>query len=283
MKVLIKFISFSSLSIFASSIFAQNLDSFGAAGIGSAAELKLNEFQTLRSTKGDVISAKILEVQLNEINVQLRDGRKLKIPISNLSKSDQDLIMKYLHNVERIDNVNFSEDRVWQSKNGKVLKGQIYRLEDKDVFIKRNDGRIVPLSKNILSLKDLEVLKVYATKKDLLSADDIEYRLGLYKWKDRTDRHWQIQLEFEQIPSPDGRKVLSIVHRSHGSINKVKGSWVLEGNGVLFTSAGNGGNDVRWKCPTSKNDRKALVSEIRGGFNYFGFYRASNLVLTPDN
>lgn len=262
---------------------AQNLDSFGASKIGSEKELRFNEFLTLTSSNGDEISAKILEVHINEVMVQLRDGRKLEIPIQNLSKSDQELIMKYQHKVEIVEKVDFYEDRVWQSKNGKVLIGKIHRAESNTVFIKRNDGRIVPLPHKILSDKDMKVLKIYASKENLMSNEDIEYLLGLYKWKDRTDRNWQIQLEFEQTPSSDGRKVLSIVHRSHGSINKVKGSWALENNGILFTSAGNGGNDVRWKCPNSKKSRKAIVSEIRGLFNYFGFCMASNLVLVPDN
>jgi len=262
--------------------FGQNLDSFGAKKISNPTQINLFEFRTWESSKGDSINAKVLEVKSENIKVVLRDGSKLEIPIQNLSSQDQDVIMIHQHTNEDTNRINFYEPRVWKSKDGKVLRGKIERVENNTVFVRRTDGRVVPLPHRILSAKDLNVLKVYSSRKSLLSNEDLEYILGMHKWRDRTDRHWQIQLEFSQTSSSDGRKILVISHRNNGNLMKVNGSWAIENNNILFTSAGNGGNDVRWKCPKSKNDRKALVSEIGGYFNYFGFCMASNLVLVPD-
>ena len=263
--------------------FAQNLDGFGAKEIRSDNGFELNQFRNLKSEAGNEISVKIIEVTSKVIVAELTNGKRIEIPIEKLSYTDQEMFMKYLHEVEDPNSINFSEERIWQSKDGKVLKGAIHRLETSSVFIKRNDGRIVPVPLKILSQKDVEVLKIYESQKSLIDNDDLKYLLGLYKWRDRTDKDWSLQLEFSKAPSTDGRQVLSIVHRNYDdTIKKIQGSWSLLGNGIVATSGGNGTDDVHWKCPKSKKDRKALVAEIIGVYNYYGLYTSSNIILVPD-
>jgi hypothetical protein len=77
--------------------FGQNLDSFGAKKINNPTQINVFEFRNWESSKGDSINAKVFEVRSETIKVVLKDGRKLEIPIQNLSSQDQDVIMTHQH------------------------------------------------------------------------------------------------------------------------------------------------------------------------------------------
>ena len=69
------------------------------------------------------------------------------------------------------------------SNDGKTLVGKIHKLEKNSLSILRKDNRIVSLPKKLLTPKDQEVLRICGTQENLLSVEDGERLLCLYKWR----------------------------------------------------------------------------------------------------
>ena len=261
-----------------------DIDSFGGVQIIKNEKIDIFSLRKWKSSKGEILTAKLNKINFPQIHVSVDGGKELLIPIYNLSPEDQKLIYSHIHQNENLTNINPRDFRVWMSNDGKTLVGKIHKLEKNSLSILRKDNRIVSLPKKLLTPKDQEVLRIYGTQENLLSVEDAERLLCLYKWRDKTDRFWRLQLEFLQSKSSDERKELIVAHRpsSGGHATKVYGSWEIRKNGLLFTCVGNGGGDVLWKYPRSKSDRRVLTSEIVDLFNYFGFALYSNLTLVPD-
>jgi len=277
------FVSLGNLIFLSCLIAEEDLSSFGASEVVDSIKIDLFTMRNWTSREGAVLEAKLLSADTNLIEVLTSAGKRLSIPVPNLSDFDRKLLQKHTHATEDLQRLNFSKPRVWMSVDGRTMIGTLSIVEKSGVYIYREDNRLVRLEIDQLSPKDRKVLALYSTTANNLSTDDVEYMLCMYKWRDQTNPSWNLQLEFEKTPAADGRKLLKITHKTEGGLIRVEGSWVLGKDGILSTAVGNGGGDVRWICPTTKNARKTLVSEIRGLFNYFGFLMASNLTLVPDH